>query len=306
MMCSQKGLINRIERFSHHDGPGIRTLVVMKGCPLKCRWCSSPHTQSSSPEVLYVGSRCQGCGSCLKACRKQAISRTADPSRIYTDRGLCGGCGDCVASCPNNARELSGRYFTPEELFREVEKDAAFYRRSHGGVTVGGGEPTMQTDFVTEFISRCRLNYIHTAMETSAFISWTRLEAIIEQLDLIYIDVKHMNEDRHAEWTGVSNRLIHENIERAAQVCKVILRIPLIPGFNDSRENISETAFFAKGLGANVLRLELLPYHKFGMHKYEELDRIYEIESIEPPSDEHMRRLQELACAIGIDVEIGG
>ena len=302
----RKGIISRIERFSLHDGPGIRTLVVMKGCPLECLWCSSPYTQNADPEILYIRRQCKGCGACIKACPNGAISATADHTQVKMDRALCRGCGACVAVCPNRARELSGRHYTAEELFREVERDAAFYRRSGGGITVGGGEPTLQAEFVGDFLSLCRSHFFHTAMETSALTAWDRLAPILSHLDLLYIDLKHMNESRHLEWTGASNGLILENIRRAAQVCQLILRVPVVPGFNDSADNIAATARFAKDLGNLFLRLELLPYHQFGIHKYDELDRAYLLESLEPPSDSHMAQLQDIARSIGIDVQIGG
>jgi len=201
---------------------------------------------------------------------------------------------------------LSGRYYTTEELFREVEKDAAFYRRTGGGITVGGGEPTMQAEFLEGFLSLCRSHFLHAAMETSAYTSWENLASLLSSLDLIYIDLKHMDEDRHHEWTGVSNGLILENIKRTSNVSHLILRVPIIPGFNDSVENITETAGFARDLGCNLLRLELLPYHRYGIHKYEELDRVYPFESLRPPSDEHLIRLRDNARSIGVDCEIGG
>lgn len=305
-MNVQKGLIHKIERFSLHDGPGIRTLIVMKGCPLRCRWCSSPHTQNPNPEILYIRSKCKGCGRCIEVCPQKAISRGADPSQVKTDRAICIGCGECIASCPNRARELSGRHYTAEELFREVEKDAAFYRRSGGGITVGGGEPTMQAEFVGEFLALCRSHFFHTAMETSAHTSWEKLAPLLDSLDLVYIDLKHMDDSRHVQWTGASNRGILENIKRASEKCRLIVRVPVVPGFNDSVENISNTAIFAKNLDKNFLRLELLPYHQFGIHKYEELERAYAIESVKPPSDEHMANLRDIARSVGIDVEIGG
>jgi pyruvate formate lyase activating enzyme len=305
-MTVQKGLIHKIERFSLHDGPGIRTLVVMKGCPLKCLWCSSPYTQSPNPEILHIKARCQGCGRCIVVCPKQAITSTAVGVPVKTDRSQCIGCGECIMACAKQARELSGRYFTAEELLREVEKDSAFYRRSGGGITVGGGEPTMQAGFVGEFLSLCRSHFFHTAMETCALSSWGKLAPLLSCLDLVYIDLKHMDEMRHIEWAGVSNRFILENIRKAARQNQVILRIPVILGFNDSTENISQSARFAKELGNNILRLELLPYHQFGIHKYEELDRSYMLELTEPPSDEHMSKLRDVARSVGVDAEIGG
>ncbi|MFX1297204.1 MAG: glycyl-radical enzyme activating protein [Promethearchaeota archaeon] len=301
-----QGLIHKIERFSLHDGPGIRTLVIMKGCPLRCRWCSSPHTQDPNPEILYIRSKCKGCGLCIEVCPQKAILRGADPFQVKTDRAICISCGECIVTCPNQARELSGQHYTAEELFREVEKDAAFYRRSGGGITLGGGEPTMQAEFIGEFLALCRSHFFHTAMETSALTSWEKLKPILLLLDLIYVDLKHMDQNKHREWTGAANDLILENIKRTAQVCKLIVRVPIIPEFNDSNESISEIARFVKNLDNRFLRLELLPYHQFGIHHYNELERAYPIESIQPPSDERMTELRDIARALGITVEIGG
>lgn len=305
-MTASKGLIHKIERASLHDGPGIRTLVIMKGCPLRCLWCSSPYTQATKPEVLYIASQCTGCGRCIDACPENAITRSADGTLLQTDRSLCTGCGTCIAACVNGARQISGRYYSVDELLHEVEKDAAFYRRSGGGVTVGGGEPTMQADFVAEFLKQCRGLLIHTAMETCALTSWEKMALLIEQLDLVYIDLKHMDDTLHRQWTGASNQGILNNIRRAAETNQIILRIPLVPGFNDSPENISASADFAKELGKNLLRIELLPYHQFGMHTYTELERDYEIESIEPPTEEHIENLRDIVRAKGVVAEIGG
>lgn len=302
----RKGLVSRIERFSLHDGQGIRTLVVMKGCPLRCKWCSSPHTQEPRPEMLHIRGKCAGCGKCIEACPQKAISHREDLSTVLTDRVRCDACGECIQACVNRARELSGRWYTAEALFGEVEKDAAFYRRSRGGVTVGGGEPTAQSNFIGEFLSLCRSHYLHTAMETTAFVSWDRLAPILSCLDLVYIDLKQMDTTKHAQWTGVSNGLILENIVRTAKTTPLILRMPVVPGFNDDAVNIMETAKFAKQIGSKLLRLELLPYHPFGLHKYAELDRAYALESTEPLPEEQMIGLRDMARSVGIEVEIGG
>ncbi len=305
-MSVQRGLISKIERFSLHDGPGIRTLVVTKGCPLKCLWCSSPYTQSPKPEILYIKSHCRDCRACLTVCKNQAISLDETDTSVKTDRTRCLACGACAAACVHHARELSGRYYTPDELLKEVEKDEAFYRRGGGGVTVGGGEPTQQTVFMEEFLSLCRSHFFHTAMETCALAPWDKFSRLLGELDLVYIDLKHMNEKIHQEWTGASNRVILENIEKAARQREIVVRIPVVPGFNDSGENISQSAKFLKALGNRIMRLELLPYHPFGIHKYEELGRAYALESTRPPTDEHMKRLRDIARNAGIVVEIGG
>ena len=305
-MTVSKGLIAKIERFSLHDGPGIRTLLVTKGCPLKCRWCSSPYTQSPKPEVLYFASHCLGCGNCVNACPQQAITQDDATASVKTDRAACVGCGTCVYVCPNSARELSGRYYTPEELFAEVEKDEAFYRRSGGGVTIGGGEPSMQASFVKAFLALCRSHLMHTAMETCAYAPWETFAPLLNEIDLVYMDLKHMDAGRHSAWTGVSNRVILENMQKAARLNDIIVRIPIIPGFNDDEENIAKSAAFVQSLGERALRLELLPYHLLGSYHYAELDRDYTLSTLSPPAEEHMKRLCGIAESFGIDVEIGG
>jgi pyruvate formate lyase activating enzyme len=242
----------------------------------------------------------------VAACPQQAISFREETSTVTTDRSRCIACGECTRACPNNARELSGRWYTVEALCEAVEKDAAFYRRSRGGVTVGGGEPTAQADFTREFLSLCRSRNFHTAMETTAVGAWDELAPILACLDLVYIDLKHMDAERHRAWTGVSNGRILENIARAAEVVPLVVRVPVVPGFNDAIENILETAKFAARIGNRFLRLELLPYHQFGVHKYEELDRDYALASTVPPSEEAVMALRDAAWSVGIDVEIGG
>lgn len=239
-------------------------------------------------------------------CPNHAIVFTYYSTRVATDRSKCTGCGECVSVCANRARELSGRYYKAEELICEVKKDEAFFRRSGGGVTVGGGEPTLQAEFADAFLALCRENGFHTAMETCSLTPWGNLAPLLDHLDLVYMDLKHMDGSRHREWTGASNDTILDNIRKTAQRKQVILRIPVIPGFNDDEANISKSAIFAKELGSNVLHVELLPYHQFGIHRYEELERTYAIDSIEPPAEADMEQLKDIAQAFGVEVQIGG
>jgi pyruvate formate lyase activating enzyme len=256
--------------------------------------------------LLYISRHCRGCGNCIPACPVKAIGYTHDGLQVETNRSLCSNCGSCVAGCPNHAREIAGRHYTAEELFQEIGKDATYYRRSGGGVTVGGGESTLQADFIGEFLKICRDHYIHTVMETSAFVTWERLAPLLAHLDLLYVDLKQMDKKRHMELTGVPNHLILANVKRAAHVCPMIVRIPVIPGLNDSADNILATARFTRDLGDKVLRLELLPYHPFGIHSYGELGRNYALGEIQSPSDDHMEALRDIARSTGIQVEIGG
>ena len=300
-----KGLVYNLQRFAVHDGPGIRTLIYMKGCPLSCLWCSAPQTQKKAFEILPIETHCQKCGRCVEACPSKALT-LFEEGGLTIDRKRCTCCNECVEACPNQALEFAGKVMTVEELFREVEKDSPFYRRSNGGVTVGGGEAAMQHDFVAEFLKQCRQSYIHTAIETCGFVEWEHLEKLLHHLDLVYFDVKHLDPGLHKKFTGVSNERILENARRASARRPMIVRIPIIPGHNDSYGNISATARFAAGLGENLLRIELLPYHKFGTQTYSRLGRKYELEDIEPPDDAHMRRLKMIVESCGVEAQIGG
>jgi len=300
-----QGLISGIERFALHDGPGIRTLVFMKGCPLRCLWCSSPQTQKQSPEILYDATTCQKYGECTGACPAEAMVMSEEEG-IRIDREACTGCGECVEVCPNNALESVGIHITVDELFEEVKKDSSFYRRSGGGVTMGGGEPTMQHDVAAGLLEKCHRHYIHTAMETCGYVEWQYLDKLLAHLDLVYVDIKHMDALAHKDITGVSNELILENTERISALRPMIIRTPIVPGYNDSDDNITLTAKFAAGLGENLKRIELLPYHQLGVQTYAELGREYRLTGLEPPSNDHMKRLKKIIESCGVAVHIGG
>ena len=300
-----KGLIYDIQRFAIHDGPGIRTLVYMKGCPLKCLWCSTPQTQKTSPDLLYIKTNCKNSLRCVDVCPEKAIT-FSDKEEIEINRKLCNSCGQCVDACPNKALKLVGELRTVEELFQDVMKDSNFYRRSGGGVTIGGGEPTMQHKFVTALLKKCKETYVHRAMETCGYVKWEFLEEILEHIDLLYIDIKHMDSNIHKEITGVKNEMILENARKASEMRPIIIRIPLIPGLNDSEENLLKTGKFAAELGENLLRIDLLPYHTFGTGTYEQLGRDYKLKDIEPPTDEYMNKLKKIIEFCGVKAQIGG
>jgi len=300
-----KGKIYDIQKFAIHDGPGIRTLVFMKGCPLKCLWCSTPQTQKSSPDLLYIEVNCDFCKKCVDVCPKEAI-QISEEGKIKIDRNLCNTCGECVEICQNKALKIAGDERTVEELYQEIMKDSPFFRRSDGGVTIGGGEPTMQPEFVSTLLNEFKKTFTHTALETCGYTKWEYLEKILDHIDLLYFDIKHMDPLEHKKITGVPNEIILENAKRAAKMKPIIIRIPLIPGYNDSEENLLNTARFAAELGENLLRVELLPYHKFGTGNYEQLGREYELKDLEPPSEEYMKKLKKLVEICGVKVQIGG
>ena len=299
-----RGFVSDIERFAIHDGPGIRTLVFMKGCPLRCLWCSSPHTQNLLPEILHDEARCQKCGRCIEACAPGAIALLQD-GRMKIHRKLCTSCGNCVEACPNQAFELVGRHMTVEELFNEVKRDSHYFRRSNGGVTVGGGEPAMQYEFVAEFLKSLRQLYIHTAIETCGYVHRERLEMLLQHVDLVYFDLKHMDALAHKELTGVSNKRILGNARLVSSSNPLVIRIPVVPGCNDSDENILATGRFAAELGTNLQWVELLPYHKIGAQTYRRLGRKYALENVEPPDEGTMIRLKEIGESCGIQTQIG-
>lgn len=309
MVNKLKGIIFDIQRYSIHDGPGIRTLVFMKGCPLRCKWCSNPESQKSRPEIRFIASKCVGeekCKApCIKACLPGAssLSQKGNPK---TDRELCQGCGKCAEACLYGARQLSGWSTTIEELLAEVLKDELFYASSGGGVTVGGGEPIMQVEFTREFLKRCKEYPLATAIETCGYASWEHLQATLEFVDFVYFDIKHMDPVKHKSLTGVSNDLILRNARRllSANKAQVVVRVAIVPGCNDSEENIEATVRFVAKSGGKMI--ELLPYHRFGVSKYSQLDMEYELKEVQRPTEEHMRRLSKIVKSLGIEEVSGG
>ena len=297
------GIIFDVQRYSIHDGPGVRTLVFMKGCPLSCKWCSNPEGQESRAEIRFLPSRCVGeerCKApCVKSCPNAAIS-TSQGGKPTTDRVLCQGCGRCTEACWYGARLLSGRGITSEELVAEVLKDEPFYRSSCGGVTLGGGEPLAQFEFAAEFLERCKESYLHTAIETCGHVPWKHLEAVLNNIDEIYYDIKHMDSVKHKEVTGEPNGLILQNAGRlfSTNKAQIIVRVPIIPGFNDSEKSIKDISRFVAESGGK--KMELLPYHRFGISKYSQLDREYELKDVQRPTEKHTQRLRSIVKSLGI------
>jgi pyruvate formate lyase activating enzyme len=306
-----KGTIFDIQRYSIHDGEGIRTLVFMKGCPLRCRWCSNPEGLEEGRNLLYHTRLCYGCGRCAAVCKAGAIQ--IEEGQIVWNRELCTECMRCAEACSIvHARQVCGRVYTEDELLDTIAEDSVYYYRSNGGVTFGGGEPMLQAEFVSHMMERCHEELgINTAVETSSCAPEEKAELIYRAADYIFTDVKHMDADRHKELTGVGNAQILKNIRRAAEILDekrqtLVLRIPVIPGLNDTEENIRETADFAKHIG-NVTRIELLPYHNLGESKYQKLRRTgdYPLHQLKPPAEEHMEQLRLIAEAQGIMAKTG-
>jgi pyruvate formate lyase activating enzyme len=283
------GVVFNIQRCSLHDGPGIRTTVFLKGCSLKCFWCQNPESQAGGPEVLLDRRKCVLCGACRLACREGAVR--LEGSKPAFSRGDCRGCGRCVPACPEEARTISGKRVTVDEVLGEVLKDVRFYKRSGGGVTLSGGEPLAQPRFAGELFRRCKREGLHTTLDTCGSAPWPRIRGLLEYVDLVLFDIKHLDAAKHAEATGRDNRLILENAKRIAKRKPMRVRVPLIPGFNDSVEVVGEiVGFVEQELGGAAI--DLLPYNRLGEIKYEFLDREYP--ALSSQTDDHLRMLESL------------
>jgi len=298
------GYISHIQRFSLHDGPGIRTLVFMQGCPLRCRWCCNPEGQKHYPQLRFVSVRCAAGGRCnspcVAACPEGAVTLSED-GKLQMDWSRCQNCGRCTEVCLYGARTMLGQRMTVAEVLAEVEQDCCFYHRSGGGVTIGGGEPLAQSEFALELLKRCQARFLHTAVETCGYIPWKHLKEASEYLDLMYYDIKHIDPVRHKELTGVSNELILSNAKRVLSgkvKSEVIIRTEVIPGCNDSEEAITAIAQFVVESGGKMI--ELLPYHELGSSKYWQLGMEYELVGVKPPTEEQMQRLREIVKSYGL------
>lgn len=288
-----KAMIFNVQKFSLHDGPGIRTLVFLKGCPLHCKWCSNPESQNTFSELEVFPANCIGCGECIKACPNGAIS--FGEKGIQIDRKKCEKCGKCAEVCYSETLKIIGKEMTVDEVVKVIKEDEVFYFNSGGGYTFSGGEPLSQGKFCLEVLEKCKNLGYHSTIETCAYGDTELFIKLAKELDLVYCDIKHMDENIHKELTGVSNELILNNIKAIQKVAKeVIIRTPIIPGLNDSEENIINTAKFCTQLSA-VQEWELLPYHKLGEHKFISLGRKYELSNIVAPTKERIDELVEIA-----------
>ena len=302
-----KGIVFNIQHYSIHDGPGIRTTVFINGCPLRCVWCQNPESLSMIPSIFFASEKCTGCGKCVETCPQKAI--TVVNGKSSTNRALCKGCGKCAEVCPNEARDLIGKEMTAGEVFKDVNSDAIFYQRSGGGVTVSGGDPVAQPEFVIAILKMCKDAGLHTALETSGVAEWHAFKKILAYTDMVLYDFKHMNGEEHKKFTGKSNKLVLENAKKIIvefpQIA-FVARVPVIPGYNDSEENIVMIArFIAEELGDSI-KVHLLPYHKLGTTKYERLEDTGKIIHVEPPNDEHMEELRKLVESFGLAAAVGG
>jgi pyruvate formate lyase activating enzyme len=293
-----------IRRFSIHDGPGIRTTVFLKGCPLRCWWCHNPEGLSAAPEVVWRAERCSRCGTCITTCPEDALSWTGDTPLL--DETRCTLCGECADQCYAEARELLGRTMTAEEVVGELERDRVFYDESGGGVTFSGGEPLAQPEFLLELLRGCREREMHTAVDTCGHASRDTLDRVRPHVNLFLYDLKLLDDEQHRRYTGVSNALGLENLRTlVAAGHEIILRVPLIPGVNDDDESVRQVGAFVTRLG-RPLPVVVLPYHALGVAKYARLGREYHMAATREPAEERIAAAAGALRAFGLEVDILG
>lgn len=303
-----QGTVLRIEKISPNDGQGLRTVVFLKGCPLRCAWCSTPESQCAQPDLFYKAAKCWHCARCIRECPAGALSVGEDRKTVVRDRSKCIDCHHCAEVCPSHAMGLYGEMMTVEQVMKEIRKESLFYFFSGGGVTLSGGDVLLQTDFACEILRACREECIHTMAELDMFGPYEKARKVIALLDAYYTDIKLMDSEEHRRWTGQSNETILENIRRAS--CEfpekpLHVRVPLIYGVNDTRENLLSTAEFCRTLPSCV-SLEFLPFHQLGSATYGYLDRVYAMKDMHrmEPDDarEQVRFLTDMNFPFAISV----
>ena len=296
------GTIFDIQRYSIHDGPGIRTTVFFKGCPLSCKWCANPESQKIFAQIFYRKNKCKVCGKCVEICPLGAISLKSDS--IELDRALCDLCMKCVDACSTHALSRTGTIEPLKSIIEEISSDELFYRNSGGGITVSGGEPLFQPKFLKALLEEARERSLHTAVDTCGFAKWKVIEEILDYTDIILFDLKHLDSVEHKKATGVGNELILENFQRIIEKKKRIwVRIPVIPGFNDSEQHIEKMADFLSKMP--IEKVSLLAFHEWGKTKYKALGIDFPLNGVSTLEEEKLVPVREILKSRGLEVEIG-
>jgi pyruvate formate lyase activating enzyme len=304
-MSGTMGNIYDIKRFTAHDGPGIRSLVFFKGCPLRCRWCANPESQQFSSQLMFYKNKCAGCGKCIAVCPNAAVLRD-ETFGFIAEGSKCNACGICAEACLYGAREIIGKMYTVEEVLSAVLKDSMHYDNSGGGVTLTGGEPFMQPEFIFGLLKALKAYSVNIAVETSGYTKWEYIERALPYIDLIYFDLKHIDGEAHKEYTGVSAEPILRNLKKLNSGLyngELVIRVPFIPGVNSSDEVQSHIFSYLSGL-KSVERVEIMPYHRLGSSKYEGLGLQYGLKCVEPVEKDGLKYLTDMGKRFGLKVQV--
>lgn len=293
-----------IKKFGVHDGPGIRTTVFLKGCPLNCQWCANPESANPFPELFFYKSKCIGCQKCFAICVNNAIY--FEEGELRHIREKCTNCGECVSACIANARKIIGQHLKPDEVFEVIMQDKAFYEQSGGGVTFSGGEPFLYPDYISQVAEKCKQEEIGVAVETCGAFDIREIEKIIEVVDLVLFDIKIIDEEKHLKYCGNSNKDILSNFSKLIELVPVKARVPIIPSINDSERDIELLCDFFIQHKEKLKEIHILPYHNLGISKYDSLDRTYLLNHITPPTQKHMENIKSIIEKCGFRVKIGG
>ena len=296
--------ITNIQKFSIHDGCGIRTNVFFKGCGLSCKWCANPETICRRRELMYYRRKCVGCGKCVGLCPNGALELSENGIVIARDK--CCSCGQCVKNCPNTALEVAGSIYSPEEVFNKINEDKVFYQQSGGGVTFSGGEPFLHTDFIRQVAEKCKAEGYSVAAETCGYFCLDHVLTIIHLFDQLLFDIKIIDNEKHIYYCGEPNEKIHHNFDVLIDKVDIIPRVPIIPGINDTPKDIELLCNFLSRYKGRFSAVHILPYHNLGFSKYEALQKPYELIELSAPSKEHMQDIQNRLAACGFRVIIGG